>query len=185
MRPRSPMRSWPRSARSTSRSSIEPTLFNAWRTAIEAAATEGPLTVVLEDLHWSSDSLLDLLDSLVQPRPDLPILIVAVARPELLDRRASWSGGRRNSLSLSLEPLADVDVATLVEHLVEGIAPDVVEAVVERADGNPFYAGRDRPGAGRAGRPVPRPGPGPRCPAAPARYGPGDGPGPTRPALGR
>ncbi len=116
-------------------------LFNAWRTAIEAAATEGPLTVVLEDLHWSSDSLLDLLDSLVQPRPDLPILIVAIARPELLDRRASWSGGRRNALSLSLEPLPDVDVATLVEHLVEGIAPDVVEAVVERADGNPFYAG--------------------------------------------
>jgi class 3 adenylate cyclase/tetratricopeptide (TPR) repeat protein len=117
------------------------TLFNAWRTAIEAAATDGPLTIVLEDLHWSSDSLLDLLDSLVQPRPDLPILIVAIARPELLDRRASWSGGRRNSLSLSLEPLPDVDVATLVAHLVEGIAPDVVEAVVERADGNPFYAG--------------------------------------------
>jgi class 3 adenylate cyclase len=117
------------------------TLFNAWRTAIEAAATDGPLTVVLEDLHWSSDSLLDLLDSLVQPRPDLPILIVAIARPELLDRRASWSGGRRNSLSLSLEPLLDVDVATLVEHLVEGIAPGVVEAVVDRADGNPFYAG--------------------------------------------
>jgi hypothetical protein len=66
---------------------------------------------------------------------------VAIARPELLDRRASWSGGRRNSLSLSLEPLPDVDVATLVAHLVEGIAPDVVEAVVERADGNPFYAG--------------------------------------------
>src|SRR5579862_7503275 len=117
------------------------TLFTAWRTAIEAAATDGPLTVVLEDLHWSSDSLLDLLDSLVQPRPDLPILIVAIARPELLDRRASWSGGRRNALSLSLEPLPDLDVATLVEHLVEGIAPDVVEAVVERADGNPFYAG--------------------------------------------
>ncbi|MGH2465145.1 MAG: adenylate/guanylate cyclase domain-containing protein, partial [Candidatus Limnocylindrales bacterium] len=117
------------------------TLFNAWRTAIEAAATHGPLTIVLEDLHWSSDSLLDLLDSLVQPRPDLPILIVAIARPELLDRRASWSGGRRNSVSLSLEPLPDGDVANLVEHLVEGIAPDVVEAVVERADGNPFYAG--------------------------------------------
>ncbi len=116
-------------------------LFAAWRTAIEAAAAAGPLTLVLEDLHWSSDSLLDLIDSLVQPRPDLPILIVAIARPELLDRRAAWSGGRRNALSLALEPLPDVDVATVVAHLVEGIAPDVVEAVVERADGNPFYAG--------------------------------------------
>ncbi len=116
-------------------------LFSAWRTALEAAAANGPLTLVLEDLHWSSDSLLDLLDSLVQPRPDLPILIIAVARPELLERRASWSGGRRNSLSLALEPLGAPDIATLVSHLVEGVSPDVIEAVVERADGNPFYAG--------------------------------------------
>ncbi|MFI5261153.1 MAG: adenylate/guanylate cyclase domain-containing protein [Candidatus Limnocylindrales bacterium] len=116
-------------------------LFGAWRTALEAAATAGPLTLILEDLHWSSDSLLDLLDSLVQPRADLPILIVAIARPELLDRRASWSGGRRNALSLALEPLPPADVATLVEHLVEGVSPEIVEEVVARADGNPFYAG--------------------------------------------
>ena len=116
-------------------------IFSAWRAALEAAASAGPLTLVLEDLHWSSDSLLDLLDSLVQPRPDLPILIVAIARPELLDRRASWSGGRRNALSLALEPLPAQDVAILVEHLVEGVAPEVVASVVERADGNPFYAG--------------------------------------------
>ena len=116
-------------------------LFAAWRTAIEAAATTGPLTLILEDLHWSSDSLLDLLDSLVQPQNDLPILVVALARPELLDRRASWSGGRRNSLSLALEPLPGPDVVTLIEHLVKGASPEVVEAVVARADGNPFYAG--------------------------------------------
>ena len=116
-------------------------LFGAWRTAVEAAASEGPLALVLEDLHWSSDSLLDLIDSLVQPRADLPILVIALARPELLDRRPAWSGGRRNALSLALDPLPAPDVATLVEHLVEGASPGVVEAVVARADGNPFYAG--------------------------------------------
>ena len=117
------------------------TIFAAWRTALEAAATSGPLTVILEDLHWSSDSLLDLLESLVQPRADLPILILAIARPELLDRRPNWGSGRRNALSLALEPLPGPDVAVLVEHLVEGASPEIVEEVVARADGNPFYAG--------------------------------------------
>jgi len=116
-------------------------IFAAWRTALEAAAAGGPLTLILEDLHWSSDSLLDLLESLVQPRADLPILIIAIAWPELLDRRANWGSGRRNALSLALEPLPGPDVAVLVEHLVEGVAPEIVEEVVARADGNPFYAG--------------------------------------------
>ena len=116
-------------------------MFGAWRTAVEAAASVGPVALVLEDLHWSSDSLLDLIDSIVQPRSDLPILVVALARPELLDRRPAWSGGRRNALSLALDPLPAPDVARLVEHLVEGASEEVVRAVVERADGNPFYAG--------------------------------------------
>jgi predicted ATPase len=124
-------------------------IFAAWRTALEAAAMSGPLTLILEDLHWSSDSLLDLLESLVQPRADLPILIVAIARPELLDRRATWGSGRRNALSLALEPLPGPDVAVLVEHLVEGASPEIVDEVVARADGGPFCAG-DRAGASRA-----------------------------------
>ncbi len=116
-------------------------IFAAWRTALEAAAAGGPLTLILEDLHWSSDSLLDLLESLVQPRADLPILIVAIARPELLDRRANWGSGRRNVLTLALEPLPGPDIAVLVEHLVEGASPEIVDEVVARAEGNPFYAG--------------------------------------------
>ncbi len=116
-------------------------IFAAWRTALEVAAAGEPLTLILEDLHWSSDSLLDLLESLVQPRADLPILIVAIARPELLDRRANWGSGRRNVLTLALEPLPGPDIAVLVEHLVEGASPEIVEEVVARAEGNPFYAG--------------------------------------------
>ncbi|MGH2453979.1 MAG: ATP-binding protein, partial [bacterium] len=116
-------------------------LFAAWRTAIEAASRQSPLVVVFEDLHWSSDSLLDLAEFVMQPRGDAPLLMIALARPELLDRRPSWGGGRRNYISLSLEPLADDAVAALVEHMIGGSSPEIVERVVTRAEGNPFYAG--------------------------------------------
>src|SRR5438445_1493696 len=116
-------------------------LFAAWRTAIELAARAQPLVLVFEDLHWSSDSLLDLVEFVMQPRGATPVLMIALTRPELLDRRTTWGGGRRNHLALSLEPLADGAVAQLVEHLLEARQPEVVERIVARAEGNPFYAG--------------------------------------------
>src|SRR5438105_1127992 len=116
-------------------------LFAAWRTFIETAARTEPLVVVFEDLHWSSDSLLDLVEFVMQPRGLALELMIALTRPELLDRRTTWGGGRRNHLALSLEPLADGAVAQLVEHLLESRQPAVVERIVARAEGNPFYAG--------------------------------------------
>ncbi|HYN69946.1 MAG TPA: hypothetical protein VEX41_07035 [Candidatus Eisenbacteria bacterium] len=96
---------------------------------------------MIEDLHWSSDSLLDLVESMLQPRADLPILMIALARPELLDRRPSWGGGRRNAVSIALDPLPSQAVAELVADLLPDATPEIVDAVVERAEGNPFYAG--------------------------------------------
>ena len=116
-------------------------LFAAWRTAIEVAARTGPLVVVFEDLHWSSDRLLDLVEFVMQPRGNVAVLMIALTRPELLDRRQSWGGGKRNHLALSLEPLADDAVEQLVEHLLESRQPALVEKIVARAEGNPFYAG--------------------------------------------
>jgi len=116
-------------------------LFAAWRSTIEAAARTQPLIVVFEDLHWSSDSLLDLVEFVMQPRATAPVLMIALTRPELLDRRTSWGGGKRNHLALSLEPLADGAIAQLVEHLLESRQPDAVARIVARAEGNPFYAG--------------------------------------------
>ena len=117
------------------------TLFGAWRTAVEAAARHSPLLLVFEDLHWSSDSLLELVESVMHSRGDAPVLIVALTRPELLDRRPAWGGGRRDYVSLALEPLADAAIADFVGHLLEVPAPELVDAVVQRAEGNPFYAG--------------------------------------------
>ena len=121
---------------------VDPTdLFGAWREAIEAASRSAPLVVVFEDLHWSSDSLLDLFEYLMQPRGEAPILMLALARPELLDRRPNWGGGRRNHLAVSLEPLSDSAVAELVRHLLETDSPELVATIIQRAEGNPFYAG--------------------------------------------
>jgi len=116
-------------------------MAGAWRRLVELVAERTPLVLVIEDLHWSSDSLLDLVEAMLQPRADVPVLMIALARPELLDRRPSWGGGRRNSVSIALEPLPDEAVADLVADLLTNPSPAIVAAVVERADGNPFYAG--------------------------------------------
>ena len=116
-------------------------LFAAWREALELAAAERPLVLVVEDLHWSSDSLLDLVEFILQPRADAPMLMVALTRPELLERRPTWGGGRRNHISLALEPLDGESVELLVQNILEGPAPELIPIVVRRSEGNPFYAG--------------------------------------------
>jgi class 3 adenylate cyclase len=116
-------------------------LLVAWRTFFEIAAGRAPLVLVFEDLHWSSDSLLDLFEFVMQPRGDLPLLMIALTRPELLDRRPGWGGGRRNYVSISLEPLSDRETAQLIDQLLEGCSAELVDRIVQRAEGNPFFAG--------------------------------------------
>jgi class 3 adenylate cyclase len=116
-------------------------VFAAWRRFIELAAARQPLALVIEDLHWSSDSLLDLVDAVLQPRADVPLVMIVLARPELLDRRPGWGGGRRNAVSIALEPLSSKAVEALVGNLLATPSPEIVRAVVTRAEGNPFYAG--------------------------------------------
>jgi class 3 adenylate cyclase len=116
-------------------------LFHAWREMLELAAARHPLVLLVEDLHWSSDSLLDLVEFILQPRGESPLLMLALSRPELLERRPTWGGGHRNHLSLALQPLDDGSIAQLVNGLLESPAPELVPIVVRRSEGNPFYAG--------------------------------------------
>jgi class 3 adenylate cyclase/tetratricopeptide (TPR) repeat protein len=115
-------------------------VFAAWRFALENASNARPLALVFEDLHWSSESLLDLVDFVMQTHGAAPILMLALSRPELLDRRSSWGGGRRNFSNLFLEPLADTDMRSLVRDLLGNTSDQTVDAVVATAGGNPFYA---------------------------------------------
>ncbi len=116
-------------------------IFTAWRLLIEALATGGPVLVVFEDLHWASDTLLDLVEYVTASRTGAPLVMVALARPELIDRRPTWGGGRRNFTSLALEPLTTDETWRLVEVLTEGVPAAIARRIVERAGGNPFFAG--------------------------------------------
>src|SRR5436190_14603307 len=115
-------------------------LFAAWRSAIEATARRHPRVSVFEDLHWSSDSLLDLAEFVMQPRGEAAVLMIVLARPELLDRRPNWGGGKLNHLAIALEPLAPDAIGDLVHHLLDTDQPELVELVSRRSEGNPFYA---------------------------------------------
>src|SRR5262249_49209602 len=81
-------------------------IFNAWRLFIEALARQTPQIIVFEDLHWASDSLLDLVEHITHPRTHAPLLIIVLSRPELLDRRPSWGGGRSSFTALALGRLS-------------------------------------------------------------------------------
>jgi class 3 adenylate cyclase/tetratricopeptide (TPR) repeat protein len=116
--------------------------FAAWRRFLDGLADERPTVLVFEDLHWADDGLLDFLDSLVDWATDVPLLVVATARPELLTRRLHWGGGKPNAATLSLAPLTERETAELVHAILErAVLPaDVQAAVVARAGGNPLYA---------------------------------------------
>jgi predicted ATPase/class 3 adenylate cyclase len=108
----------------------------AWRRFFEALAEQRPVVLVFEDLHWADDGLLDFVDHLAEWTTDVPLLVLCTARPELLDKRPGWGGGKRNATTISLSPLSDEDTARLVEALT-GMAN---EELIARAGGNPLYA---------------------------------------------
>jgi class 3 adenylate cyclase/tetratricopeptide (TPR) repeat protein len=116
--------------------------FAAWRRFLEALAEQAPMVLVIEDLHWADELLLDFLDHLVDWAADVPLLVVATARPELLARQPGWGGGKPNSTTVSLAPLSDADTARLVAGLLgQALLPaEVQAALLTRAGGNPLFA---------------------------------------------
>jgi class 3 adenylate cyclase/tetratricopeptide (TPR) repeat protein len=114
----------------------------AWRRFLEALADRQPLVLVFEDLHWADDALLDFIDHLADWSSDVPMLVVCTARPELLDRRRGWGGGKRNALTVALSPLADTDIARLIGTLLEQalLPADTQLMLLRTAEGNPLYA---------------------------------------------
>jgi DNA-binding SARP family transcriptional activator/class 3 adenylate cyclase len=116
--------------------------FAAWREYFERLADRHPLVLVLEDLHWADDNLLDFLDHLAEWARAVPILLVCTARPELLDRRPSWGGGKQNSVTVSLSPLSEGETSRLLVSLVDQSAVDdrAWSNLVSRVGGNPLFA---------------------------------------------
>jgi class 3 adenylate cyclase/tetratricopeptide (TPR) repeat protein len=114
----------------------------AWRRFFEALAEWRPLVLVFEDLHWADDGLLDFVDSLVEWVRDVSLLVVATARPELLERRSSWGGGKANATTLSLSPLSEEETGHLISALVKEsfLLPELQAALSAHAEGNALYA---------------------------------------------
>ena len=112
-------------------------LFWAVRRLFEALASVRPLLVVLEDVHWAEPTLLDLVEHVSRWSRDAPILLLCVARPELLEERPQWEG-----VHVRLEPLSQSEATELLDALDAGgiLSPELRSRVTEVAQGNPLYA---------------------------------------------
>ena len=116
--------------------------FGGWRMFLSAIAERGPTVIVFEDLHWADDALLDFVDELVERETGVALLVVATARPELLERRPGWGGGKTNAVTLGLSPLSSDETLELIDGLIDrGLLPaGTEEQLLARAAGNPLYA---------------------------------------------
>jgi class 3 adenylate cyclase len=92
----------------------------AWavRKLFESSAERAPLVVVFDDLHWGEPALLDLIEHVADLSRGAPILILCLARPELLDARLGWGGGKLNATTLLLEPLGSAETTVLIDELI-------------------------------------------------------------------
>jgi len=114
-------------------------IFWATRNLFVAAASHRPLVVFFEDVHWAEPTLLDLIEYLAETTRGVPILLVCIARPELLEQRPTWNRERPVASSLRLEPLPDADCEILIGNLVGGLAQETTARVLETAEGNPLF----------------------------------------------
>ncbi len=117
-------------------------LFAAWMTFLEGMASQRPLVLVFEDLHWADDSMLEFIEHLVDWSSGVPILVLCTARPELYERHTGWGGGKRNATTIALSPLSPDESDELVSVLLGGeeLGNEVRRSLLDRSGGNPLYA---------------------------------------------
>ena len=121
-------------------SSVEET-FWAVRSFLEAVAKTAPLAVVFDDIHWGEPTFLDLIEHITGWAREAPILVLSVARPELLDERAGWGRGALNATTISLEPLSDDECGDLIGNMLgRATLPDEARVrILAAAEGTPLF----------------------------------------------
>ncbi len=115
-------------------------LFAGWRLFFERLAGHNPVVLLVEDLQHADAGLLDFCEHLLHWARDVPIFVLTLARPEVEARRLGWGAGRRNSTALSMEPLGDTAMGSLLEGLVPAMPAQAKDAIAGRAEGIPLYA---------------------------------------------
>ncbi len=113
----------------------------AIRRFLEAMARQLPVVAVLDDIHWAEPTLLDVIEHVADWSRDAPILLLCMARPELLEERPAWGGGKRNATSVHLEPLSEPEADVLIENLLghPALTPEIRERIRAAAQGNPLF----------------------------------------------
>ena len=121
-------------------SSVEET-FWAVRSFLEAVAQTAPLAVVFDDIHWGEPTFLDLIEHITDWSREAPILVLCLARPELLDERSGWGGGKFNATTISLEPLSDDECGDLIGNLLgrAALPEEARDRILAAAEGTPLF----------------------------------------------
>jgi class 3 adenylate cyclase/tetratricopeptide (TPR) repeat protein len=114
-------------------------LFFSVRCFIEAVAREQPTMLVLEDIHWADRSLLDLVELLAARLRDIPVLLLTLARPDLLDTRPAWGGGLPAYSALPLAPLSPAEAEQLAQLRLGQLRSESAVKLADTAGGNPLF----------------------------------------------
>ena len=128
-------------SKSTDQGGPQGLLLRAWRVFLEALAEQEPLILVIDDLQWADEALLDLLEYLTERITEAPILFLCPARPDFFERRRDWGGGRLNFTTIVLDALTNEESVELITGLLETHEfPDVLYHTIQnRTEGNPFF----------------------------------------------
>jgi class 3 adenylate cyclase len=113
-------------------------LFWAVRTQLEEVAAERPLVVFFDDIQWGEETFLDLVDHIADLSRGAPLFVLCLARPELLDKRRGWGGGKLNATTILLEPLSAEECIELIA-VHGGVAAATEQRILAAADGNPLF----------------------------------------------
>ena len=115
--------------------------FWAVRKVLEAVARPRPLVLVIDDLQWAEPVFVDLIDHVAEWTRDAPLLLLIMARPELLDTRPTWGTGKLNATTVLLEPLPETDARELLDKLIGPLRIDdhLAARILAIAEGNPLF----------------------------------------------
>jgi class 3 adenylate cyclase/tetratricopeptide (TPR) repeat protein len=116
-------------------------IFSAIRKTFEAVARKTSLILVLDDIHWGEPTFLDLIEHIADWTRDAPILLIVMARPDLLEKRPTWGGGKRWVTTMQLEPLSDIESEELVTSLLgrADLPAEFRTHISHAAEGNPLF----------------------------------------------